>query len=113
MRCAFRFVLLAAILQTHPVVAGDLTRVNLCDGVGSCFPPEEPFQFKLEKSDPLYDTARDEHQRYLEGMEDYINCLDRERVVALEELRTSYNLFRNNFGKDGVFKYGADQGIGQ
>lgn len=95
---------LLAILPNHPAIAQ-----SLYGGVGSCFPPDEPFPYKLSRSDPLYDTARDEHQRYLEQMEDYVNCLDRERGVALGELRTSFNQFKNYFGKDAVLRYAAEK----
>lgn len=114
MRGTIAVLLLGAILQApHPVKASELSPVNLFDGMGSCLPPEQPFPYKLNKSDPLYDTARNEHQRYLEDMEDYINCLDRERVDALNELTTSFNLFRENFGKDGVFIYGNNKKLGR
>jgi len=83
--------------------------VSLIDGFGSCYAPAEPFGYKLEKSDPLYDTARDEHQRYLEELEDYINCLDLERSGALNELRSSFDLFLDNFGEDAVLRYAAEK----
>ncbi len=83
--------------------------VSLIDGLGSCYAPAEPFEYKLEKSDPLYDTARDEHQRYLEELEDYINCLDLKRSAALTELRTSFDLFIDNFGEDAVLRYAAEK----
>lgn len=79
------------------------------DGLGSCYAPAEPFEYKLEKSDPLYDTARDEHQRHLEALEDYINCLDLERSDALTELRSSFDLFIDNFGEDAVLRYTAEK----
>lgn len=104
---------LIAILQAQPIKAEELHSVSLLGGVGACYPPEEPFPFKLDKQDPLYETARDEHQRYLEGMEDYINCLDRERVDALAALTNSFNLFRKNLGKDGAFKYSNHSRLGQ
>lgn len=78
-------------------------------GIGSCFPPAEPFPYKLEKSDPLYEAARAEHQAHLEGLENYVNCLDRERGVALGELRASFDLFLENFGKDAVLSYGEER----
>lgn len=83
--------------------------VSFIDGLGSCYAPAEPFEYKLEKSDPLYDTARDEHQRYLEELEDYINCLDLERSGALTELRSSFDLFIDNFGQDAVLRYAAEK----
>ena len=75
----------------------------------SCLPPTDPYPYKLEKSDPLYEVAREEHQIHLEDMEDYVNCLDRERGAALAELRSSFDLFLANFGKDAVLSYGADR----
>ena len=83
--------------------------VSLIVGLGSCYAPAEPFGYKLEKSDPLYDTARDDHQRYLEALEDYINCLDLERSGALTELRSSFDLFIDNFGEDAVLRYAAEK----
>lgn len=70
-----------------------------------CLPPEEPFPYKLSKFDPLYDAARGEHQAYLEGLEDYIKCLDDERSYALAHLKTSFRQFMQNFGKDAKFHY--------
>ena len=73
-------------------------------GMG-CLPPEEPFPYKLSKSDPLYGAARSEHQAYLEGLEGYIKCLDGERSFALAQLKMSFRQFMQNFGKDAVFHY--------
>lgn len=78
-------------------------------GMGNCFPPPDPYPYKLDKSDPLYEAAREEHQAHLEGLEDYVNCLDRERSVALAELRSSFDLFMANFGRDAVLSYGAER----
>jgi len=77
--------------------------------IGICFPPPEPYPYKLEKSDPLYEAARHEHQAHLEGMEDYVNCLDRERGAALNQLRSSFDLFLLNFERDAVLSYGAER----
>lgn len=101
----FRALFLSSII-VFPMLAAakDFQRDN-------CLPPEEPFPYKLSKSDPLYEAARDEHQAYLEGMEDYINCLDRERSSALSLLEKSFRNFMKNFGKDGVLKYWASTEI--
>ena len=72
--------------------------------LGGCYIPTPPFEYKLAKSDSLYDAARDEHQQYLKDMERYINCLERERRAAFFELDESFKLFRQNFGSDAVFK---------
>lgn len=78
-------------------------------GIAACFSPPEPFPYKLEQSDPLYEAARAEHQAHLEGLEDYVNCLDHERSVALGELSASFDLFLENFGRDAVLSYGAER----
>lgn len=109
MRHLVAALVLIAILPAHPAIAQQANPSILLGGMGVCLPPEEPYPYKLAKSDPLYDTARDEHQRYLEAMEDYVNCLDRERGVALDQLRTSFNSFMANFGKDAVMKYAAEK----
>ena len=70
-----------------------------------CLEPLEPLPFRLDRSDPLYPAALDEHRRYLEAMEDYVNCLDRERFVALSMFRESYRQFREFFGEDARFEY--------
>jgi len=93
-------VLLSTICSFHAARAQDGS-MNLC------LPPEEPFPYRLSRSDPLYDTARGEHQAYLEGMEDYIRCLDGERDFALKQLRISFRQFMHYFGKDAVFHYPA------
>lgn len=88
--------------------AQNVTEVSLVSGE-TCLPPDDPYPYKLPKSDPLYDTARDEHQEHLESLEKYVNCLDRERGAALDQLRSSFNLFLNNFGEDAVLRYGAER----
>jgi len=108
MRAVF-FLFLSAVLPTTAVAQETLVPASLIDGLGTCYAPLEPFGYKLEKSDPLYDTARDEHQRYLEELEDYINCLDLERRGALTELRSSFDLFLDNFGEDAVLRYAAEK----
>ena len=75
--------------------------------LGTCLLPEEPYPFKLQKSDPLYEIAREEHQVYLEGMEFYIRCIDSDRADALAQLTFSFRQFQQNFGKDAVFRYPA------
>lgn len=77
--------------------------------VGYCLSPEEPFPYKLTKSDPLYDAARDEHQAYLEELEVYVKCLDKERSAALRSFKSSFALFKQNFGSDAVFRYNDNQ----
>ena len=74
---------------------------------GPCIEPFEPFPYPLERSDPLYPTALDEHRHYLEAMEDYVNCLDRERGRALGALREAFERFRTWFGPDAKFEYDA------
>lgn len=72
-----------------------------------CLEPLEPLSFRLERSDPLYPVALDEHRRYLEAMEDHVNCLDRERFVALSMFRESFRQFNEFFGEDARFEYDA------
>ena len=74
----------------------------------ACLEPLEPLPFRLERSDPLYPAALDEHRRYLEAMEDYVNCLDRERFVALSMFKKSFRQFNEFFGDDARFEYDAD-----
>ena len=76
-----------------------------------CVEPIEPLPFRLERTDPLYPAALDEHRRYLEAMEDYVNCLDRERFVALSLLRESYEQFRAFFGDDAHFEYDVNGSV--
>lgn len=100
---------LFSLILVSSAGADDLTRVNYYSDLGSCLTPIETFPYKLDRNDPLYETALEDHQRYLEEMEDYVNCLERERGAALVELRTSFNLFMQNFGKDAVLKYAAER----
>lgn len=101
-------ITLSALFQ-GAVAQEQIKKASLPLGLGACYTPVEPFLYKLDKSDPLYDTARDEHQRYLEELEDYVNCLDRKRSEAIDALRTSFNLFKSNFGLDAVFKYAKEK----
>lgn len=104
------FVLcLTVFLPAHFAMADNAYPASLYGGMGDCYAPVEPFGYKLSKSDPLYEAARQEHQQYLEDMEDYVNCLDRERGIALGELSASFNLFLENFGKDAVMRYGEEK----
>ncbi|MCP4072169.1 MAG: hypothetical protein GY742_10585 [Hyphomicrobiales bacterium] len=97
------FLVICLTARTVAVMAND---------VGVCYPPVDPFPDKLSKSDPLYQTALEEHQRHLEDMEDYVNCLDRERAVAFSQLKTSFDLFLDNFGEDAVLKYAVKKKAG-
>lgn len=107
-RLAFFFAMLPLFGAAH-AHAEDLSPVSLTSGLGTCLQPIETYPYKLSKDDPLYQTARDDHQRYLEELEDYVNCLDRERSEALHELRASFNLFMENFGRDAVLKYAQEK----
>lgn len=107
MRSLMAFIVIG-IGWSNAIAQEQSNPVNLL-GFGACYAPSEPFSYKLAKSDPLYETARDEHQRYLEDLEDYVNCLDLERNGAFEALRSSFDLFIANFGKDAVLKYATEK----
>jgi len=111
-RSAFALFLMI-FLPAHFAMADTAFPASLYGGMGDCYTPSEPFTYKLAKSDPLYEAARFEHQQYLEALEDYVNCLDRERGAAFEELRTSFELFLENFGKDAVMRYGEERKANQ
>lgn len=96
----FAALLLSATM--HPPAA---MSQSYDSGVGSCLGPIEPFPYKLSEADPLYEAARDEHQKYLEDIEGYVKCLDEERAAAIAAFKDSYKLFRENFGSDAVFRY--------
>jgi len=98
-------VFLIVILQTGNAVAQR--------ELGTCMVPEEPYPYRMQKSDPLYEIARDEHQVYLEGMEYYIRCIDSERANAVAQLTYSFKLFQQIFGKDAVFKYPAANALSE
>lgn len=102
---------LALVIAGETAASADdrLLAVRFDGGLGACYAPAEPFPYKLSKSDPLYETARDEHQDYLEALEDYVNCLELERRDALEALRSSFALFQTNFGRDAVLRYGQER----
>lgn len=108
-RPSFAVVLVCLFASSvSSVDAQDATGINLVSAE-ICLPPDDPYPYKLPKNDPLYNTARDEHQEHLESLEKYVNCLDRERGAALDQLRSSFNLFLANFGEDAVLKYGAER----
>ena len=69
-----------ACLATLIVLACHSSECGAVESMTPCYLPVEPYPYKLEKSDPLYDTARDDHQRYLEELESYVNCLDWEPI---------------------------------
>lgn len=101
--------LTTAILVLPTKSDENISRVALVNGAGFCFVPTETFTFKIDKSDPLYETARDDHQRYLEELEQYVKCLDEERKHAISEFRSSFKLFTENYGKDAVFRYSQER----
>ena len=70
-----------------------------------CVEPPPPFPYPLERSDPLYRAALDEHRRYLEALEDHVNCLERERAAAFTTFREATERFRRFFGDDAVLVY--------
>lgn len=90
-----------------PILADDLLPASLYGEMGGCLTPVETYPYKLDRSDPFYQAALEDHQRYLEELEDYVNCLDHERASAWAELRASFDLFMKNFGRDAVLKYAA------
>lgn len=91
----------------------NLDNSSLINGASYCYIPSETYSFKLDKSDPLYETARDDHQRYLEELEQYVRCLDEERKNAISEFKLSFKLFTENYGKDAVFRYSQEREEGQ
>lgn len=107
----YQFVIFITLLSLlSPVIASaqEQSGIRFFD-LGACYQPVETYPFKLDKSDPLYETARADHQRFLEEMEAYVNCLDKERIAALNAFRASYDLFVTNFGADAVFRYGPNE----
>lgn len=89
------------------LLLGVPTGANASNAV--CLEPLEPLSFQISKEDPLYDAALAEHRQYLEDMEVYVNCLDRERFVALSMFTESFERFREFFGDDGTFIYEPDK----
>lgn len=87
-----------------------LVSASIATAATPCLEPIEPLSFRLDRTDPLYPAALDEHRRYLEEMEDYVNCFDRERFVALSMLRESFGRFNEFFGADANFEYDPDGG---
>ena len=75
-----------------------------------CVEPPPPFPYPLERSDPLYRAALDEHRRYLEAIEDHVNCLERERAAAFTTFRDAAERFRRFFGDDAVLVYDEREG---
>lgn len=101
-------ITLIGLLGRSAATAQESAVIGLQD-LGACYQPAETYPFKLDKSDPLYETARADHQRFLEEMEAYVNCLDKERIAALNAFRASYDLFVTNFGADAVLRYGPSE----
>ena len=75
-----------------------------------CVEPPPPFPYPLERSDPLYHAALDEHRSYLEALEDHVNCLERERAAAFTTFREAAERFRRFFGDDAVLVYDEREG---
>lgn len=97
------------VIITSPVPIDDLLAKQLINGAGYCYVPVEAFEFHLPKSDPIYEAARDDHQRYLEELEQYIKCLDEERLNAVSEFKKSFRAFQDNYGQDAVFRYKGER----
>ncbi|WP_299655233.1 hypothetical protein [uncultured Jannaschia sp.] len=64
-----------------------------------CLPPEAPFAYAPPEDDPELRALIDEqYQDYIDGTEDYLNCLNDEAVRARTEFRAIFDRYVRYFG---------------
>ncbi len=79
-----------------------MTAPTLVAAQVGCLPPEEPFAYAPPEDDPeLRDLIDQQYQDYIEGTEDYLNCLNDEAMRARTEFQTVFNRYVEYFGDGG------------
>ncbi len=64
-----------------------------------CLPPEKPFAYAPPEGDPeLRDLIDQQYQDYIDGTEDYLNCLNDEAMRARTEFQVIFNRYVEYFG---------------
>ncbi len=71
----------------------------------ACLPPAEPYPYAPPTNDPeLRAFINDEYAAYMEGIEDYMQCLDDESRRAQDEARVIFNRWIGYFGDEAVIR---------
>ncbi|WP_299844579.1 hypothetical protein [uncultured Jannaschia sp.] len=75
------------------------TAPTLATAQVGCLPPEKPFAYAPPENDPeLRDLIDQQYQDYIDGTEDYLNCLNDEAMRARTEFQTVFNRYVEYFG---------------
>ena len=83
-------LLLVVVTVTAPTLAGAQV---------GCLPPEEPFAYAPPEDDPELRALIDEqYQDYIDGTEDYLNCLNDEAARARAAFQVIFNRYVEHFG---------------
>ena len=86
----------AAILL---LVMTTVTAPTLAVAQVGCLPPEEPFVYAPPEDDPELRALIDaQYQDYIDGTEDYLNCLNDEAARARAEFQVIFNRYVEHFG---------------
>ena len=84
----------AAILLLLPMTAPTLAAAQV-----GCLPPEEPFAYAPPEDDPELRALIDaQYQDYIDGTEDYLNCLNDEAARARSAFQVIFNRYVEYFG---------------
>ncbi|WP_299654402.1 hypothetical protein [uncultured Jannaschia sp.] len=82
-----RAAILMAVMMTTPTVAAAQV---------GCLPPEEPYA-PPEDDPELRALIGEQYQDYIDGTEDYLNCLNDEAMRARTEFQTVFNRYVEYF----------------
>ena len=97
MTVGVRLSLLAMTLALAPAAAGAQV---------ACIPPEEPYPDEPSDLDAeLRQIVNEQYEDYVRKIEDYINCLDAERVEAMQTAQQVVQRWVRYFGDDAALHY--------
>lgn len=92
-----RLIALAVTLALAPAVAAAQV---------ACIPPEEPYPYEpSELDDELRGIVNEQYEDYVRKIEVYINCLEAERVEAMQAAQQVVQRWVRYFGDDAVLRY--------
>jgi hypothetical protein len=93
----FRLSVLAVLLALAPAAAGAQV---------ACLPPEEPYPYEPSDLDPeLRAIVNEQYEDYVRNIEVYINCLEAERVEAMQTAQEVVQRWVRYFGDDAALHY--------
>ena len=77
----------------------------------ACIPPEEPYPFEpSDLDDELRQIVNEQYEDYVRKIEGYINCLETERVEAMQSAQKVVERWVSYFGNDAALNYETSPG---